>query len=192
MKTSIIISTCCLILLANAIGVRAEGTKEVMPDSTNGTGLIVSTIAAFPLGNVGSYVPTSGLTPTDNRIFFRVKDFTAEKLYYGFNWEFLTPTLGSVVPYNDVYMNIYDPAGTLVTTVHLTGSGAGLINNAREAYAGPNIGGATPLGYNPLVFTPSMNGDYYVNFYRSTDGGVTHITNGESMISKYFDLTVAK
>ncbi|HMH22034.1 MAG TPA: hypothetical protein VK563_09670 [Puia sp.] len=192
MKTNILVSACCLILLGNSYRVRAEGTKEVMPDSTNGTGLIVSTIAAFPLGNVGSYVPIAGLTPADNRIYFHVKDYTTEKLYYGFHWEFLTPTLGAVVPYTDVYMNIYNPSGTLVTTIHLTGSGAGLINNAREAYAGPNIGGATPLGYNPLVFTPAMNGDYFVNFYRSTDGGVTHINNGESMISKYFDLTMAK
>jgi hypothetical protein len=30
-----------------------------------------------------------------------------------------------------------------------------------------------------------------VTFYRSDNGGVTHITGGESMLSKYFDLTVA-
>src|SRR6185437_11383001 len=45
-------------------------------------------------------------------------------------------------------------------------------------------------GYTPLSFTPTMNGDYYVTFYRSTDGGVTHIAGGESMLAKYFDLSV--
>src|SRR5258708_1589302 len=193
MRPLTLFSCVSTLLLISSSWVFGEGTKEVMPNATNGTGLIVSTTAAFPLGNVGSYVPASGATPVDNRIFFRIKNFSTENLYYGFNWEFLTPTSGAVVPYSDVYMNIFDPTGALVTTINLpTGAGAGFISTYASAVAGPNIGGATPAGYTPLVFTPTKNGDYYVTFYRSSDGGVTHMAGGESMLSKYFDLTVAK
>src|SRR6185437_12560439 len=77
------------------------------------------------------------------------------------------------------------------TTVHLPGAaGAGFISTYASAIAGPKIGGVPLAGYTPLSFTPTMNGDYYVTFYRSTDGGVTHIAGGESMLAKYFDLSV--
>ncbi|HXB93659.1 MAG TPA: hypothetical protein VNU70_00830, partial [Puia sp.] len=173
------------LLLLSGLGyssrIDAEGTKQVMPSATNGTGIIVSTTATFPLGNVGSYLGA----PLDDRIQIHIKDFTTEILYYGFNWETLSPAT-PINTYSDVYMNIYNPAGTLVSTVHLpstTGS-AGFISTFLSAAAGPQIGGFPAGGYVPLTFTPTMNGDYYVSFYRSTDGGVTHIAGGESMLAK--------
>src|SRR5882757_4071749 len=135
------------VILLNTHSVLGEGTKQVMPTAANGTGLIVSTTASFPLGNVGSYVPGAGATPFDQRIFFRIKNFGTEMLYYGFNWEFLSPTgTPSTTTYNDVYMNIYDPTGALVTTIHLPTSGAGFITGATHALAwataftGPHVG----------------------------------------------------
>ncbi len=90
-------------------------------------------------------------------------------------------------------MNIFDPTGVKVATINLpTGAGPGFISTYASAVAGPNIGGATPAGYTPGLFTPTKNGNYYVTFFRSTDGGFTHIAGGESMLSKYFDLTVAQ
>ena len=167
----------------------AEGTRQVMPSSTNGTGLIVSTTKTFPLGSVGSYLGA----PVDDRIYFRVKDFTTESLYYGFNWETLSPAT-PINTYTDVYMIIYDPTGAQVgAPIHLpsTAGSAGFISTYPMASAGPIIAGAPATGYTPLVFTPAMNGDYYVSFYRSSDGGNTHIAGGESMLAKYFDMTVA-
>ena len=178
-----------LILCGLGYGSRidAEGTRQVMPSATNGTGLIVSTTASFPLGNVGSYLGA----PNDDRIKIYIKDFSTEVLYYGFNWETLSPAT-PINTYSDVYMNIYDPTGALVTTVHLPGAAAaGFISSYTSAIAGPKIAGIPLGGYNPLSFTPTMNGDYYVSFYRSSDGGVTHIAGGESMLAKWFDLTVA-
>jgi hypothetical protein len=167
---------------------RAEGTKQVMPNATNGTGLIVSTTASFPLGNVGPYLGA----PVDQRVYIRIGNFSNEVLYYGFNWETLSPNT-PINTYSDVYMNIFDPTGALVTTVHLPGAAAaGFISTYASAVIGPKIGGVPVTGYNPLTFTPTMNGDYYVTFYRSTDGGVTHIAGGESMLAKYFDLTVVQ
>lgn len=166
----------------------AEGTKQVMPSATNGTGLIVSTTTTFPLGNVGSYLGA----PVDDRIYFYIKDYTTESLYYGFNWETLSPAT-PINTYNDVYMIIYDPTGAQVGgPIHLPGSNGnpGWINSYPQA-AAAKIGGAPGTGYTPLIFTPSMNGDYYVSFYRSSDGGNTHMAGGESMLAKYFDMTVA-
>ena len=189
-RSLILAFLCCLI---RPDGVRAEGTKQVMPNNTNGTGLIVSTTSSFPLGSVGSYLGA----PLDNRIQIRIADYTSEVFYYGFNWEPLSPAgTPSTGTYSDVYMNIYDPTGTLVKTVNLpstvgTPGFIGGTNGYLNAIQGPQIGGAPTNGYVPLSFTPTMNGDYYVSFYRSTDGGATHISGGESMLAKYFDITVA-
>ena len=176
------------VFLLNAFSVRAEGTRQVMPNPNNGTGLIVSTTSSFPLGNVGSYLGA----PTDYRIYIHIKNFTTEMLYYGFNWETLSPVT-PINTYTDVYMNLYDPTGALVPgyPILLPTTGAGFISGYTAAIQGPKIAGAPNNGYVPLTFTPSMNGDYYVSFYRSEDGGVTHITGGESMLAKWFDLTVS-
>jgi hypothetical protein len=179
--------------LLETAGVHAEGTKQVMPNQNNGTGLIVSTTTSFPLGNVGSYLGA----PNDDRIYFHIKDFSTEVLYYGFNWEPLSPSgTPNTGTYNDVFMNVYDPSGTLVTTVNLpstvgTPGFIGGTNAYINASAGPKISGIPSNGYSPLSFSPAMNGDYYVSFYRSTDGGATHISGGESMLAKYFDMTIA-
>jgi Secretion system C-terminal sorting domain len=179
-----------LISMMTPCCIEAEGTKQVMPNSTNGTGLIVSTTTTFPLGNVGSYLNC----PVDDRIFFHISSYTTELLYYGFNWETLSPAT-PITHYTDVYMNVYDPTGAAVPgspfLLNSTAGQAGFISSYIQGIQGPKIGGAPTTGYVPGVFTPYMNGDYYVTFYRSDNGGVTHITGGESMLSKYFDLTVA-
>jgi hypothetical protein len=182
-----ILSILLLILIATAFHVRAEGTKELMPNNVNGTGLIVSTTTTFPLGNVGNYLGC----PIDNRIYFNIKDFTLERLYYGFHWVTLAPS-GTIRIFTDVYMRVYSPTGTLLLTRNLPTSGAGYITNYTSAINGPNIGGATPSGYNPLVFTPTQNGNYWIELYRSSDGGVTRIAGGESMLSSLWDMTVAQ
>ena len=186
--------TLILLSLATLLSPRtgeAEGTRQVMPNPTNGTGLIVSTTTTFPLGDVGSYLNC----PVDDRIYFHIASYTTETLYYGFNWETLSPAT-PITTYSDVYMNLYDPNGNLVpgypVNLASVAGAAGFISNYTAAIQGPQIGGAPANGYLPKTFTPTMNGDYYVTFYRSEDGGVTHIAGGESMLAKYFDLTVAQ
>ncbi|HWB93000.1 MAG TPA: hypothetical protein VG605_14150, partial [Puia sp.] len=177
----------CLLPLS---GILAEGTKQVMQTQNSGTGLVVSTTTTFPLGSVGSYLGA----PADDRLYFRIKDFNTEQLYYGFQWETLAPST-PINTYSDVYMIIYDPTGAQVgAPVKLPGANGnpGWINSYSQCTTyGPIINGVPTLGYSPLSFKPSMNGDYYVSFYRSLDGGNTHIPGGESMLAKYFDMTVA-
>jgi hypothetical protein len=162
---------------------QAEGTRTVMPTSTNGTGLVVSTTTSFPLGNVGSYLGA----PDDQKVYIHIKDFTTETLYYGFNWEALSPS-SSGVSYTDVYMRIFDPTGAQVgPNILLPTTGNGYITKYSDAFIGPSLSGSP--GYKPLTFAPSMNGDYYVEFYRSSNG--TNHTS-ESMLAKWFDLTVVQ
>ncbi|HEY4064509.1 MAG TPA: T9SS type A sorting domain-containing protein [Puia sp.] len=179
-----------------------------MPTFANGTGLIVSTTSGFPLGNVGSYVPATGLTPVDQRIYFRIKNASTEMLYFGFNWETLAPST-PISTFSNIYMHIYDPNNNLVATIHLPGTvgSAGFIGSAiagvpgaqaawQTAVIGPHIGLTRATGYTPLSFNPAsfggLNGDYWVNFYQSNDGGATHISGGESMLAKFFDMSVVQ
>ncbi len=187
MKTVISNVCLCLFLFAMTGSAVGEGTKEIMPDNTNGTGLIVSTSTGFPLGSVGNY----HLCPVDNRISFNIKDYTKENLYYGFHWVNLTGS-GTTSPYSDVWIRIYTPSGAVAATVKLPVAGAGFISTYASAVNGPNIGGANTSGYSPLVFTPTQNGNYYAEIYRSTNGGASEITGGESMLSTLFDMTVAQ
>lgn len=183
-------------MLLGAYSVRAEGTKEIMNNSANGTGLIVNTSSGFPLGNIGSYLGA----PSDMRIKFRVNNYLSEILYYGFHWEQLTGSISDTGHLNDVYMVIYNPLGAQVgLPIKLASNsspGPGYITGGTFAAGwllactGPKIG--TGAGYNAATFTPSMNGDYSVSFYRSKDGGTTHLAGGESMLSRFFDMTVAQ
>ena len=184
-------------ILSLAVGLspqslRAEGTRQVMPNATNGTGLIVSTTTTFPLGNVGAYLNC----PVDDRIYIHIANYTTETLYYGFNWETLSPAT-PISTYSDVYINLYDPTGALVPGYPMnlasTAGSAGFISTYGQALTGPQIGGSPAGGYIPVIYTPTMNGDYYVTFYRSSKTAGKRIsTGGESMLSKYFDLTVAQ
>ncbi|HEX2899049.1 MAG TPA: hypothetical protein VHS96_04940, partial [Bacteroidia bacterium] len=58
---------------------------------------------------------------------------------------------------------------------------------------GPNVSGLNPTGYNPLSFNPTMNGDYYIEIYRSNDLGVSMVTgnSGEAFFT-FFDFTVSE
>lgn len=189
LRLLLLIPTATALLLNPYNQARGEGTRTVMPSKTTGTGLIVSTTSTFPLGNVGSYLPASGLTPKDQRIYFYINNASTEKLNFGFNWETLAPG-GTISTYSNVYMNVYDPNNNLVATYHLPGAaGAGFISSWNNAIQGPL---PAPGGYSPLTFTPAMTGDYWVCFYQSNDGGVTHVAGGESMLAKWFDMTVVQ
>ncbi len=178
-------------LLTGIYKVRAEGTAQVMNTATpNGTGLIVNTTGGFPLGNIGSYLGA----PKDMRLKFRIKDYLTETLYYGFHWVQLTSSLGDTAHLKDVYMIIYDPnenpVGSPIKLAAINNQGPGFIQTYTNAKYGPKV--ISALGYDPASFKPTMNGDYYVEFYRSKDGGAHEISGGSSMLSKWFDLTVVQ
>lgn len=172
---------------------KAEGTKTVSPTSNNLTSLVI-----IPYRNSGSFLNCN----EDNRIYFRIKDHTVENFYFGFDWRQYRNgvTSGTISNLTDVYYRIRRPDGSVVVgpTLWNPNNAAGKINSYAQALAGPNINGLNPTGYTPLTFDPSVNGEFWIEMYRSNDGGATMIPNGNSgssanwAHSPYFDFTVGK
>ncbi len=159
----------------------AEGTRTVSPNSANVTALTI-----MPSISAGTYLNCA----EDNRIYFNIAN-AGENLYYGFQWRSYGGTANPAT-LNNMYIKIFRPDGTLATgPTLLANSGNGFINNYTEAYNGPNIAGTAPTGYTPLTFTPTVTGEYWVEIYRSTDGGATQATATTWSIAPYFDMTVA-
>ncbi len=172
-----------LITLIGFTKIFAEGTAEVMPTTSNGTALWV-----YPFVGTGSYLNC----PSQNRIYFTISDYTTENFYFGLNIKKRNGTSTPTTPTNGYY-RIKNSAGTTISgpTVIPT-SGSGYIANYARAVAGPNIGGLNTSGYSPITFTPTANGNYYIELYQSSDGGNTAITtNAGEIYFPYFDFTVA-
>ena len=169
-------------LLSTTAMLKAEGTAQAMPNPANGTALLISTPTnSGPLLNAAS----------ENRIFFNIQNNAVEDLYFGFNPRMRLPANG--VPAN-LFYRILDPTGTVVVAPTLVPvAGAGFIPNHAQAVAGPNVAGLNPTGYTPLTFNPTMNGDHYIEIYRSNDGGVTMVGGnpGEAFLI-FFDFTISE
>ena len=176
-------------ILGFVFSAKADGTKQAMPDSSNGVAMYIT--------DDGSYGPYLN-SPASQRLHFRIADYTSENLYFGVNPMERSGANPSPV-LNNLYYQIKDPSGTVVfgpTLFTTTIGDAGYIDTYDKAVNGPNIGGATPSGYNPVVFSPNanssfVNGDYYIEIYKSNDGGATRTTNGGEIILTYFDFTVS-
>jgi hypothetical protein len=180
--------------------VSAEGTKTISPSPNSCTAL-----ALLPSRNNGDYLGCD----ESNRIYFRITDCTTENLFYGFNWQRYGSGTNSPMEYmssvtressqeygsgllRDMYMKIFSPDGSLAAgPIPLPISGAGFISTYQQAIAGPQIGNLNPNGYLPLSFTPKTNGEYWIELYRSHDGGATQMASSVWSYAPYFDLTVA-
>ncbi len=168
--------------------VNAEGTKETTPNQANLTALV-----QLPDINSGNYFNC----PEDNRIYFRIANFSTERFYFGLRPHFYNQLSGKPTPNwcaDSIYIRIFNPLGVKVFQQKLdtTVGSAGFINTYAQAINGPNIGGLVPTGYNPLTITPLMNGAYWIEMYYSHDGGTTgDITVNARTKFPYFDFTVA-
>jgi len=152
-RRCIIIVLSFLLMAGKSYG---EGTKEVSPNSTAFTGLYIDASVGY-----GSYFGC----PQDNRIYFNISDFTTERLYFGAMFTTYANS-GNQNAQTDMWYRIYDPSGAQVAgplrlySSAISGT-AGFIANHTQAVDGPNIGGVT-TGYVPKSFTPSTNGDYWI------------------------------
>jgi len=137
----------------------AEGTKQLRP-------------AVSDFGNVeinDQYRPFALESNSDSlhRLFIHIKS-TSEKIYFGFQPKDRTLGTGT--------FRIKDASGAIVynqTSVPVV-SGAGFIENYDEAVAGPKISGLPAGGYNPLSFSPTSTGDFYIEFTTTLGAGVTY------------------
>jgi hypothetical protein len=173
-----------IILFLFPLLTHSEGTLQLEPagSPSNSSSKIALTYNASD-----NRIPFAMLDcAADFRLNIRVRDYTREKIYLGFG-DFIDYFNAGTV-YTDVSFRVKDPAGNpvpgfaLQPVPHTTGS-AGYIPTRDEAWAGPDISNSNPSGYSPLVLTPTMNGDYVLEF------GLVQID--QLRILKHFDVTVA-
>ncbi len=160
----------------------AEGTSTVSQNSS-----VITALSLLPSQNRGTFLGC----PADNRLYFRISDFNTENLYYGFSWRNYSSTVALNPAITNVYMRVFNPLGTQVAQINLPSSGNGFISTWNEASLGANIAGSAPGGYTPLTFTPTMNGEYWVEIYRSDDGGNTQANTGTWSFTPFWDMQIA-
>ncbi|HOW30878.1 MAG TPA: hypothetical protein PLP88_04870, partial [Bacteroidales bacterium] len=167
----------CLLLLFKT-SVYAEGTKQLEPynPATNPTEITkiimddaVVTGHRILFAQVGC--------AAQYRLNIHIENAATEKIYIGLN----DAAAG-------LYFQVRNPSGgTPIPLTAVPSSGTGYISSWAQAFAGPNIGGSNPSGYTPIVVTPTMTGDYYIEFAAGSAGGSVSNTALE-----YFDITVAQ
>ncbi len=147
-----------LIVIGSPI-VKAEGTKEFRPDSTE--------YGDMQINDMGRPFALESNTDPFHRLYIHISDYTHEKIYLGFNHV----QSGS----ETATFRIVNPSGTVVyptTSPYrktIPSSGSGYIKWYSKAIAGPIIG-FTGSGYTPISFTPQTNGDFYIEFTTSYQG----------------------
>ncbi|OFY84189.1 MAG: hypothetical protein A3F72_14265 [Bacteroidetes bacterium RIFCSPLOWO2_12_FULL_35_15] len=144
----------------------SEGTKQFMPASADN--------GCTQFNDVGRPFALMSNTDSLQRLYFHIKSIT-EKVYFGFaKHSSSSATSGQ--------FRIKDPSGTIVyAATNLPTSGAGFISTYAQAVAGPKISGIPAAGYSPLNFTPSVTGDFYIEFSSNSNRNYRF---------QYFDITV--
>ncbi|WP_298140510.1 Ig-like domain-containing protein, partial [Flavobacterium sp.] len=171
-----------------SLNVFAEGTPTLSPNAANITGLL-----SAPDITSGPYVGA----PDDNRVKFYINNNATENFYFGFDARGYintapSPRLGA----NVVFYRIYSSAAPTVVVQQGVWNPAvgsvGTIDGHAAALVGPNIGGVT-TGYNPFVFNPTADGEYFISVYRSStaDGNTPITTAAGRVFLGLFDFTVA-
>jgi len=126
-----------------------EGTKELRPTATD-SGSVELNDGSRPFALESNSDPL-------HRLYIHINS-TTENIYFGFQ-------AADKIAGDGTFL-IKDPSGTVVyprTNIPVV-AGAGYIANYSQAVAGPMIAGSPATGYNPLTFTPTTTGDYYIEF----------------------------
>ena len=142
-----------------------EGTKELMPDETVDTRILVSR------SSLRDPFAIESNTDSNYRLCIRINDWQHEKIYFGLG----QPTGASV----SWKIWLPDGSGTIFSGTTPASGQSGFINSYAEAFDGPNI--INTSGYDAREAIPTMTGDYYMTF---------SLTNGSERDFKYFDITV--
>lgn len=173
-----------IFLLSLAFESAGEGTKQVIPPGT-------APVTWGQSGAYGKLALTVGTTycsfanynaAEDYRLYIHIAN-TTEKILFGFQKD----NNSQVIKFN-----IHEPVSPYTVVFSGTipsGTGTGYIENIDQAYAGPFPASG---GYTPFEYTPTMTGDYFIEFY-TTIGTPPFGTNTEvDALIRYFDITVLK
>lgn len=170
MVRSILIKISTLFILLIFQNIQAEGTKQLRPDSASkGSVQILARVKS------GKDFATYG-GPEDFRLNVTVCQAN-EVVCLGFQRR------------SNTKFRVFDPNGNLVvneTSIDFpyVSTTPGLINTYRQAVLGPNL--VNPLGYNPIKFTATVTGDYYIEFLRP------ETSRNDFQDLDYIDITVLR
>ncbi len=180
-----IFSTIFILLFSftNLIELKAEGTKELMPDPNQAN--CMSYIQGNDTGGGGNKQGPTYDEGDSYYIYAHISDPLTETIYYGFTRK--EPLAQSI------YYKIVDPNGTVVCTgkVAETAADPGYIaDDGVAAYVGPTqLTGAASGGYTAMSCTPTVAGEYAIMF------NVGDPVNRANTTTRYyvhpFDVTVA-
>ncbi len=167
--TRLCLTASLFILLFLSIFTHAEGTKQLQPTPvSHGRVQLMPYVSDFAMYNATH----------EHRLHISICN-QGEKIYFGFGY---IKDYDGVIQY-DVMYRIKDPNGNIVVgPAPVPTSGSGFIANYNQAFFGPNV--ISTSGYNPLLYTPTILGDYYIEFAYTQPYGY------ERKIFDFFDITV--
>jgi hypothetical protein len=151
----------------------AEGTKQFMPNS----GIDIR-IQTFDNNDINRDFMTYE-AEADERLHIHIDNVNTERIYYAFRQD-----------NGDVYYRLRDPLGNIVVGPTLvSSSGNGYLANYNQAVAGPDLIDVIN-GYASLSFTPSIPGDYYIEFNRGDPDNFILGTSNVKRTFNFFDISV--
>ncbi len=160
------------IILLACIQAKAEGTRELRPLATDAGFMQIWDPSVQPTRIFMTYAADS-----NRRLYINICR-PGERMYFGFR----TSNIAQVT-----FFRVRDPLGNIVFgPVQIpTAAAPGLINTYAQAVAGPSA--LVAGGYNALSYTPTMTGNYYIEFNANSP---TVNTIGARRFD-LFDITVA-
>jgi len=152
-----------------SINLKAEGTKQIQPTPLSyGRLQLMPWVSDFAIFNAAP----------EHRLHISIRN-QGEIIYYGFG----LVKSSDGIHQTDVIYRIKDPNGNVVVgPAPLPTIGAGFIPNYNQAFYGPDV--INTSGYNPLIYTPLMLGDYYIEFT------FTQPYDYERRVFDFIDITV--
>ncbi|HTX88879.1 MAG TPA: PKD-like domain-containing protein, partial [Bacteroidales bacterium] len=132
---------------------RAEGTKELMPDS-NQNATYILLVKGYDGGQKRDSFAIEGATYRYWLCIHISPDYANEEIHFGIG--------AQVGTFGNVSWKIYNPNNAVVWTGTTPTAGTGYIAYYSQAYAGPLA--LDPHGYPSNVYQPTMAGDYYMTF----------------------------
>ncbi|HRX31552.1 MAG TPA: hypothetical protein P5349_06645, partial [Tenuifilaceae bacterium] len=172
------LATCLigLMLAFAATQIHAEGTKQLMPNSSDRLWLEFNVFGTNGFGTYGC--------PVDKRLNIRMK--SGEKAFFGMKMN--ASNYGGNVSTSRyrVHFRVCRPDGTVIFAERtMPGSGTGYITDYAHAITGPNgaiLNSVTISGgYTPYTFTADQTGDFYIEFEHDYDS---------RFALEFFDFTV--
>ncbi len=156
----------------------AEGTKQIKNQVTDVIGIVIYE------SNAGRPFANYDCAP-ENRLNIRINE-VGEVVNYGFQ---CLPDINNPACTNPLKYRVKDPNGTVLFEYAMPTTGQqGYINSYAEAVTGPS--NITAGGYNALSFTPTMTGDYSIEFEKVSQTCINYGLNYTFI--DHFDITVSK